>query len=62
MLGLGIVHREILLDALNALNGHVLRDLHSVGAPRRYHLATGTYEGAVEGRGIDERGFAVEPA
>ena len=62
MLGLGIVHREILLDALNALNGHVLRDLHSVGTPRCYHLAAGTYEGAVEGRGFDERGIAVEPA
>ena len=50
-----------LLYAVNACDTHVLGNLHCVGAPRRYHLATWTDEKTVHRFTVNNLCFAEEP-
>ena len=43
MLGMLVLDREILLDTCHALDGHVLSNLHGIGAPGCHHLTTWAY-------------------
>ena len=61
VVGLGRIYGEILLYAADSLQGHVLRDLYRVGAPRRDHLAPGAYEISLQLIIIYRLGIAVKP-
>ena len=60
--GVFICHGEILLDALDAFDAHVLGDFHGVCAPWRNHFASGAYETAFQVFFIFGCGFSKKPA
>ena len=62
VVGVGRAYGEVLLDARNAIEVHVLGNLHGVRAPGRHHLAAGAYEAAVYVVGLEQLGAAVQPA
>ena len=53
---------EVLFDARNAVEIHVLRDLNGICAPRGDHFAAGSDEEPVHPIAFDRGSFAVEPA
>ena len=61
VISLCAVDGEILFDAGDAAERHVLCDLDCIRAPGRDHLAARADEIAFEGRGFDESGIAIEP-
>ena len=62
MLRLGRVHGEEFLYAADALEAHVLRDFHGIGAPGGDHLPAGTHEIAFQGLRFLQFRVAIEPA
>ena len=62
MLGILALHGEILLDALHTLNRHVLRDFHSVRAPRRNHLTSWTHKKSLQIALAFWLSFTIQPA
>ena len=61
VLGVLVCHGEVLLDAHDAFDGHVLGDFHGIGAPGGHHLAAWADEVAFERLALDGRSLAVEP-
>ena len=53
---------EVFLDALDALEAHVLRDFHGIGTPRSNHFTSRTHKESVEGFTVNQRGITIEPA
>ena len=61
VVGILVGYGEILLDAADALEAHVLGDLYGIGRPRGHHLAARAYEPSVEPVCIQQRSLAVKP-
>ena len=56
------IDREVFLDALHTLDGHVLRDFHSVRTPRSDHFTTWTYKESLQIVLAFWASFAIQPA
>ena len=61
ILCIGILHWIIFFNSGNALQRHVLRNFHCIGAPRCYHFFARTNEVAFHGCLIHYGGFSIEP-
>ena len=55
-------HWEILLDADNTLETHVLGDLDGIGTPRSNHLTAWTYKPTLKGGLVDDCCTTEKPA
>ena len=62
VLSLTAADGEILLDACNAFQSHVLGDFHGIGAPGCNHFAAGTHVPAFDVGDVEGFGLSVEPA
>ena len=62
VVGILAVNREILLNAADTLNRHVLGDFHCIRAPRGNHLTSGTNKTTGQRIGFLKRRLSVEPA
>ena len=61
ILGLLACHGVVLLDTCDALDTHVLGNLHGIGTPRGDHLAARTDEVALHGFALYQFGIAEQP-
>ena len=62
VVGIFIRNREIFLDSLHPIDGHVLRDFHGVRTPWSHHLTARSDKKATESFCVQTFGIAVKPA
>ena len=53
---------EVFLDALDALEAHVLRDFHGIGTPRSNHFTSRTHKESVHRLTANQCSITIKPA
>ena len=61
ILGIFVGYGKIFLDALHALDTHILSNFNSVCTPGSNHFATGAHKITLDTLSIDGSGSAVQP-